>query len=263
MVYAIFAQGFRDGGTNSGLPAGCYDNGVPQTTCPTRSTTTSSAGRPPVSTAACCGTARPTMDWKQLQTLIYDVDICPPSSFNVNVGDARIYGVESNVDYKINDNWSVQASGSYTDSHLISSPYATFQDNVGERLPLRAVLQLELEPALRASPAAAAARLCAVRHGAQGRHVERPARRGLQRLSAHPAAGVHPHQPALRAEPRKAATGSPSSTSPISPTRTRSSTATPATSTCARRPTSRASSACASTTALARKRTRNSRREDA
>jgi outer membrane receptor protein involved in Fe transport len=75
------------------------------------------------------------MKWKQLQTLIYDVDICAPSSFNVNVGDARIEGVESNVDYKFGEHWSLQASGSYTDSHLTSSPYAAFQANVGERLP--------------------------------------------------------------------------------------------------------------------------------
>jgi outer membrane receptor protein involved in Fe transport len=75
------------------------------------------------------------MNWKQLQTIIYDVNICAPSSFNVNVGDARIYGVESNVDYKLSENLSLQAAGSYTDSHLISSPYATFEANVGERLP--------------------------------------------------------------------------------------------------------------------------------
>jgi iron complex outermembrane receptor protein len=75
------------------------------------------------------------MNWKELQTIIYDVDICAPSSFYVNVGNARIYGAETNVDYKVNENWSMQAAGSYTDSHLISSPYATFEANVGERLP--------------------------------------------------------------------------------------------------------------------------------
>jgi outer membrane receptor protein involved in Fe transport len=75
------------------------------------------------------------MDWKDLQTLIYDINICPSASFNANVGEARVYGVESNVDYKVNESWSLQASGSYTDSHLISSHYATFEANVGERLP--------------------------------------------------------------------------------------------------------------------------------
>ncbi len=39
------------------------------------------------------------MDWKQFQTIIYDANVCPSSSYYVNVGDARIYGVESNIDY--------------------------------------------------------------------------------------------------------------------------------------------------------------------
>ena len=97
------------------------------------------------------------MNWKNLQTLIYDIDVCPSCSFNTNVGDARIYGVESNVDFKLNDNWSVQASGSYTDAHLISS---TVRDLPGQRrraAAVRAVFQLELECALRAPAAAATA----------------------------------------------------------------------------------------------------------
>jgi outer membrane receptor protein involved in Fe transport len=75
------------------------------------------------------------MNWKELQTLIYDVNICAPSSFNVNVGDARIYGVESNVDYKLSENWSLQAAASYTDSRLTSIPLATVVASVGETLP--------------------------------------------------------------------------------------------------------------------------------
>ena len=75
------------------------------------------------------------MNWKDLQTIIYDINKCPTSSFYANVGQARIYGAESNVDYKINDNWSLQAAANYTDSHLISTSYATFEGNVGERLP--------------------------------------------------------------------------------------------------------------------------------
>ena len=136
MVYANFGQGFRDGGSNSGYPQSCYDNGVPHSYVPDTLNnfevgwkTTSQGGRLVWNGAAYL------MKWKQLQTLIYDVDICAPSSFNVNVGDALIQGVESNLDYKLSDHWSMQASGSYTDSHLKSSPYPTFQANVGERLP--------------------------------------------------------------------------------------------------------------------------------
>jgi outer membrane receptor protein involved in Fe transport len=136
MVYADFAQGFRDGGTNSGFPQSCYNSGVPQKYVPDTLNnyeiglkTESLNGRLVWNTAAYL------MHWKQLQTIIYDVDICAPSSFYVNVGNARVYGVESNINYKISDNWSLQAAGSYTDSRLVSTQYTTFQPNVGERLP--------------------------------------------------------------------------------------------------------------------------------
>ncbi len=136
MVYADFAQGFRDGGTNSAFPQSCYDKGVPPGYVPDTLNnyelgwkSTNLGGHLIWNGAAYL------MKWKQLQTIIYDANICAPSSFYVNVGDARIEGVESNVNYKLSDHWAVQASGSYTDSHLTSSPYAAFQANVGERLP--------------------------------------------------------------------------------------------------------------------------------
>ncbi len=136
LLYADFAQGFRDGGANSGYPASCYANGVPSRYVSDTLNnfevgwkTTSVGGRLLFNGAAYL------MNWKDLQTLIYDVDICAPSSFNVNVGDARVYGAESNVELKLDENWSMQAAGSYTDAHLRSSPYPTFQGNVGERLP--------------------------------------------------------------------------------------------------------------------------------
>jgi iron complex outermembrane recepter protein len=136
MLYADFAQGFRDGGSNAGDPASCYANGAPLEYAPDTLNnfeigwkSTSLGGR------LLWNGATYLMNWQDLQSLIYDVNICPNSSFNANVGKARIYGVESNVDYKITDNWTLQASASYTDSHLISSTYATFEGNVGERLP--------------------------------------------------------------------------------------------------------------------------------
>jgi iron complex outermembrane recepter protein len=136
MAYAIFSQGFRDGGSNSGYPAACYAKGVPNKYIPDTLNnfevgwkTTSLNNRLLWNGAAYL------MNWQDLQTLIYDVDICPSSSFNANVGKARIYGVESNIDFRATDHLSLQASGSYTDSHLISSKYPTFMPNVGERLP--------------------------------------------------------------------------------------------------------------------------------
>jgi iron complex outermembrane recepter protein len=136
MVYADFAQGFRDGGSNSGYPASCYAKGVPPAYVPDTLNNYEIGWK----TSALGGRlvwdgATYLMHWKQLQTIIYDVDICAPSSFNANVGNARIYGVESNISYKFSDNWSLQAAGSYTDSRLVSSQYTTFEPNVGERLP--------------------------------------------------------------------------------------------------------------------------------
>lgn len=136
MLYADFSQGFRDGGANSGDPALCYTKGVPQAYIPDTLNnfeigwkTTSLGGR------LLWNGATYLMNWKDLQTIIYDINICPSASFYANVGQARVYGAESNVDYKLTESWSLQASASYTDSHLISSHYATFEGNVGERLP--------------------------------------------------------------------------------------------------------------------------------
>jgi len=139
MVYADFGQGFRDGGTNAGLstgPMGCYALGVPLKYTPDTLNnyelgwkTTSLNGR------LLWNGAGYLMDWKQLQALIYDAFVCPSSSYNINVGDARIYGVESNIDYKINDNWALQASGNYTDAHVTSATNPSYQPYVGERLP--------------------------------------------------------------------------------------------------------------------------------
>jgi len=136
MLYADWAQGFRDGGANSGDPAPCYANGVPAQYVPdTLSNFEIGWKSKSLNGRLLWNGAAYYMEWKDLQTLIYDINICPSASFNANVGKARVYGVESNVDYSVNENWSLQAAGSYTDSHLISSTYATFVANVGERLP--------------------------------------------------------------------------------------------------------------------------------
>jgi len=136
MMYADWAQGFRDGGANSGDPNKCYTAGVPQTYTPDTLNnyeigwkTTSQGGRLLWNGAAYY------MDWKQLQALIYDALVCSPSSYNINVGDARIYGIESNIDFRPNDNWSLQAAVNYTDASVTSAASPTYQAYVGERLP--------------------------------------------------------------------------------------------------------------------------------
>ncbi len=136
LLYADFAQGFRDGGTNAGSPQSCYNNGVPYSYEPDTLNnyelgwkTTWLNGRLLWNGAAYY------MDWNKLQTLLYNALVCPSSSYNVNIGQARIYGTESNVIYKINDNVSVQAAASYNDSRIVSSPDASYQGYIGERLP--------------------------------------------------------------------------------------------------------------------------------
>lgn len=143
MVYADFAQGFREGGSNVGDPAKCYATnpitgapGVPPNYTPDTLNnfevgwkTTSLNGHLLWNGAAYL------MKWKQLQALIYDAEVCASSSYNINVGDARIYGMESNIDYKVNDNWSFQASGNYTDSRVTSAADVNYLPYVNERLP--------------------------------------------------------------------------------------------------------------------------------
>jgi iron complex outermembrane recepter protein len=136
MVYADFSQGFREGGTNAGYAPKCYNNGVPYSYTPDTLNnfevgwkTTSLNGHLVWNGAAYL------MKWKQLQALIYNANVCSSSSYNVNVGDARIYGVESNIDYKINENWSLQASGNYTDARVTSPADVNYQAYVNERLP--------------------------------------------------------------------------------------------------------------------------------
>ena len=136
MVYADWGQGFRPGGSNTGDPSSCYTNGVTQTYTPDTLNnyefgwkTTSLDGK------LLWNGATYFMDWKKLQALIYDAAVCPTSSYNINVGDARIYGFESNIDYKVDEHLAIQASANYTDSRVTSAETPAYQSYVNERLP--------------------------------------------------------------------------------------------------------------------------------
>jgi iron complex outermembrane recepter protein len=136
MVYADWAQGFRPGGNNTGFTPDCYKNGVSQNYIPDTLNnyelgwkTTSVEGRLLWNGAAYY------MSWKELQALIYNAAVCPSSSYNINVGDARIYGMESNVDYKIDEHWALQGSINYTDSRVTSASAPAYDGYVNERLP--------------------------------------------------------------------------------------------------------------------------------
>jgi len=136
LAYADWAQGFRQGGSNAGLPSDCYSNGVTQTYTPDTLNnyelgwkTTSLGGR------FLWNGALYFMDWKDLQALIYDAAVCPTSSYNINVGNARIYGMESNIDYKVDEHLALQASVDYTDARVTSAATAAYDTYVNERLP--------------------------------------------------------------------------------------------------------------------------------
>ena len=137
LLYASFSQGFRDGGINSALGGTCYAKGAPLYYQPDTLNnfeigwkSTNLKGR------LTWNGAIYYMPWKNYQTAVFDLDICP-SQFNANLGDARVYGAESNVDYKVWEGLSVQVSGSYNDSHLITNTYynANYVVTPGERLP--------------------------------------------------------------------------------------------------------------------------------
>jgi outer membrane receptor protein involved in Fe transport len=136
MVYADWAQGFRPGGSNSGLPPGCYAAGVTQSYDPDTlnnyelgwKTTT-------LNHRLLWDGAVYSMDWKELQALIYDAAVCPSSSYNINVGTAHIRGFESNIAYNIDENWSLQAAMGYNDARVTSAATPSYSSYVGEQLP--------------------------------------------------------------------------------------------------------------------------------
>lgn len=137
LLYATFSQGFRDGGINTGLSLSCYANGAPAYYKPDTLNNFEIGWKSTLLDGHMTWNgALYYMPWKGYQTPVYDLTICP-STFNANLGDAHIYGAESNVDYKITEGLSVQVSGSYNDSHLVSNTYQNPDYVVvpGERLP--------------------------------------------------------------------------------------------------------------------------------
>jgi len=138
LLYADWAQGFRDGGSNGGLPTGCINNGVPTQYQPDTLTnyelgwkTTWAENR------LLWNGALYYMPWKQLQSLVFDPSLCPSSSFNANFGDARVYGMETNVRYHATPALSLGFSASYNDARVLTNNFGTSVLAVapGERLP--------------------------------------------------------------------------------------------------------------------------------
>jgi outer membrane receptor protein involved in Fe transport len=137
LLYASFGQGFRDGGTNPGLGASCYKNGAPQQFTPDTLNNFEVGWKSTLLNGRMVWDgAVYYMPWKNYQAPVFDLAICP-IGFNANLGNARIYGSESNIDYTIFEGLTVQVSESYNDSHLITDTFynPNFIVVPGERLP--------------------------------------------------------------------------------------------------------------------------------
>jgi len=138
LVYADVAQGFRDGGVNGGLPSGCIKAGVPQKFVPDTLTNYEIGWKSTLLDGHMVWNgAFYYMPWKNLQTLLFDPNLCSSASFSANVGDARVYGVESDVKYQATPHLSLEFSASYNDSHVLTNSFenSSFQVTPGERLP--------------------------------------------------------------------------------------------------------------------------------
>jgi len=137
-LYADAAQGFRDGGSNVGIPSGCMARGVPAQYTPDTVTNYELGWKTQwIDNHLLWNGALYYMPWKGLQTLVFDPNICASSSFNANVGDARIYGVESTVNYNVTRFFNFGVSASYNDARVLTNNFAnsSFAVSPGERLP--------------------------------------------------------------------------------------------------------------------------------
>jgi outer membrane receptor protein involved in Fe transport len=134
LFYASFAQGFRDGGFNTSAAA---NPGVPATYQPDTLNSYELGWK----TVAWEGrllwnSAVYYMPWKDYQTAVFDLAISPVT-FNANIGDARIYGMESNIEVKPVHGLTLSLSVSYNDSELTSTSFTNpnYITSTGQRLP--------------------------------------------------------------------------------------------------------------------------------
>jgi len=64
------------------------------------------------------------MPWKNYQSLLFDPNVCATSSFDANIGNAKIYGSRP-TSMGPNSNLSMDVSLSYNDSRIITDIYYT------------------------------------------------------------------------------------------------------------------------------------------
>jgi outer membrane receptor protein involved in Fe transport len=137
MVYADFAQGFRDGGSNSGYPSILLREGRDPAYVPDTLNNYELGWKSTLlDNHLTWDGATYLMHWKQLQTIIYDADICAPSSFNANVGNAT--HLRHGIERRLQDHRQLVDAGvgqlhRFTPGLDVNT--RRFEGNVGERLP--------------------------------------------------------------------------------------------------------------------------------
>jgi iron complex outermembrane recepter protein len=143
-LYVDAAQGFRDGGVNPGLPPQCQKNGVPTTYKPDTLTNYELGWKTTwLDKHLQWNGAFYLMPWKNYQSLLFDPNVCASSSFDANIGNAKIYGSETDIKWAPNARLSMDVSLSYNDSRIITDTYYSassaaaggFDVRPGERLP--------------------------------------------------------------------------------------------------------------------------------
>ena len=133
LLYATFAQGFRDGAVNTG----CNPVKVPAYAKPDTLNNFEIGWKSKTSDGRLLWNgAVYYMPWKNYETLIFDLETCPVT-FSANIGDARIYGAESNVEYQPIDGLHLGVAANYNDPHILSNQYnnPAVVINPGQRLP--------------------------------------------------------------------------------------------------------------------------------
>jgi iron complex outermembrane receptor protein len=140
LYYVSFAQGFRDGGFNTNaannplVPAQYEPDTLNSYEAGWKTTFNASHLR--------WNGAVYYMPWKNYQTAVFDLAISP-SSFNANIGSARVYGIETNVEASPIKGLTLSLSMSYNDSKITKDVYsnADFAVEPGERLPFVPLLK--------------------------------------------------------------------------------------------------------------------------
>jgi iron complex outermembrane recepter protein len=134
LYYVSFAQGFRDGGFNTSAAGNPL---VPATFQPDTLNSYEFGWKTVLAEGRFLWNgAAYYMPWKDYQTAVFDLAISPVT-FNANIGDARIYGVESNIEVKPVHGLTLTLAANYNDSELTSDFYnnPNFVVNQGQRLP--------------------------------------------------------------------------------------------------------------------------------